>query len=145
MTKNELGIVMTLAGVGAAAFFLLRPREPSAEGSLYVPPIYGTGTALREPVPVNVGGSPSLFDKIVDFFTAEPKIYGWKSPQQWRDELRPLFRRQEQAYAMPTGILEAMPVGSPMMGMGTGREGSARYASGKSSMCIAIPECQSWW
>ena len=100
--------MLALAGVGAAAFFLLRPRATVADGSTYVAPIVGTGTALREPVPVPTATpEPTLWEQITGFFggDATPE---YKTPSQWRAELQPLFRRMEQSYAMPGGLLEAV-------------------------------------
>jgi soluble lytic murein transglycosylase-like protein len=80
--------MVALAGVGAAAFFLLRPRDTAADGSaLYVP-----------------GETRTLFEDLIDW--KFPTVY--KSPAQWREELRPLIRRMEHSYAMPGGLLEAV-------------------------------------
>ena len=78
---------MALAGVGAAAFFLLRPRAMADGSAAYVP-----------------DDTPGFFENLVDW--SFPKVY--KSPAQWRDELLPLIRRQERAFAMPAGLLEAV-------------------------------------
>lgn len=75
---------MALAGLGAAAFFLLRPRATGA--------------------PADVS---TFFEDLVDWsFEDAAPVY--KSPAQWRDELLPLIRRQERAFAMPAGLLEAV-------------------------------------
>lgn len=115
MKESDLGIVLAIAGVGAAAFFLLRPDRASADGSTYVPgPVYGTGTALREPVPYAVPkDEPGILESVSTWWGSmigndEPTRVGYKSPAQWREELRPLFRAQEASYAMPGGFLEAV-------------------------------------
>ncbi len=112
MKESELGIVLAIAGVGAAAFFLLRPPKASADGSTYVAPIYGTGTALREPVPVAVPvDEPGILESVSNWYasiTGGDNGGGVKSPAQWREQLRPLFRAQEASYAMPRGFLEAV-------------------------------------
>jgi hypothetical protein len=107
VNQNDLGVLLAVAGVGAAAYFLLRPETASADGSPYEAPIYGTGTALREPVPITVTEKPGFLDSVLDWFKSDTAT-DYKSPAQWRDELRPLFRRQENSYAMPDGFLEAV-------------------------------------
>jgi hypothetical protein len=114
LKESDLGILLAIAGVGAAAFFLLRPDRASADGSTYVGPIYGTGTALREPVPVAVPvDEPGILESVSNWWEAmigndEPTRVGYKTPAQWREELRPIFRAQETSYAMPRGFLEAV-------------------------------------
>lgn len=105
---------MALAGVGAAAFFLLRPGKASADGSTYVAPIYGTGAGIseRDPIPV-YDTEPGILESVSNWWEAmigndEPTRVGYKSPAQWREQLRPLFRAQESSYAMPRGFLEAV-------------------------------------
>jgi len=105
--KNDTAILLALAGVGAAAFFLLRPREAAADGSASYTPYYGTGTALREPVPYSPPQEPGILETITGWFTSEPTDE-YKTPAQWRAELRPLFRQLEHSYAMPDGLLEAV-------------------------------------
>lgn len=107
MNQNDLGVLLAVAGVGAAAYFFLRPDDATADGSTYVAPVYGTGTALREPVPIAVPESPGFVDSILNLFKSDTPT-DYKSPTQWRNELRPLFRRMESSYAMPDGFLEAV-------------------------------------
>ncbi len=86
MKANTLGVLMALAGVGAAAFFLLRPR------------VAGNGA------PADVS---TFFEDLVDWtFEDAPPVY--KSPAEWRAELMPLIRQQERAFAMPSGLLAAV-------------------------------------
>jgi len=106
--KNDAAILLALAGVGAAAFFLLRPRDAVADGSTYTAPIYGTGTALREPVPYSPAPASDepWWQPIADVFSTGPSEP--QSPAWWRAELQPLFRQQEHSYSMPHGFLEAV-------------------------------------
>ena len=83
MKANALGILMALAGVGAAAFFLLRPR------------------ATGDGAPADTF---TFFEDLVDW--KFPTVY--KTPAQWRSELMPLIRRQEHSYGMPHGLLEGV-------------------------------------
>lgn len=107
MKQNDLGVVLAIAGVGAAAYFLLRPSEASADGSTWQPAFYGTGTALKEPVPFSVPEKPGFVDSVLDWFKSD-STSEYKDPIQWRNELRPLFRQLEHSYAMPEGFLEAV-------------------------------------
>lgn len=107
MTKNELGLVYVVAGLGAAAYFLLRATPTKADGSAWQPHFYGTGTALKEPVPTAVE-EPGIFESIVRMIMPAETSSGYKDPTQWRNELRPLFRQLEHSYAMPAGLLEAV-------------------------------------
>lgn len=107
--KNDAAIFLALAGVGAAAFFLLRPRDTVADGSAAYVPFYGTGTALREPVPYSPpADEPGWWETVTGWLPFGDSTDEYKSPIQWREELRPLFRRMESAYAMPDGLLEAV-------------------------------------
>lgn len=87
MKANALGVLMAVAGLGAAAFFLLRPRAMADGSADYVP-----------------DDTPGFFENLVNW--TFPDVY--KSPAQWREELQPLFRRTETTYAMPDGLLEAV-------------------------------------
>jgi len=113
LKESDLGIVLALAGVGAAAFFLLRPRETATGNGASYTPIYGTGTALREPVPYSPapatdepGWLESFAAPILDIFKTAPSEP--QSPEWWRAELQPLFRQQERAFSMPHRFLEAV-------------------------------------
>lgn len=72
MKQNDIGVLLAVAGVGAAAYFLLRPETASADGGTWQPAFYGTGTALREPVPITVDPSvsepPGFVDSVLNFF-----------------------------------------------------------------------------
>jgi len=110
--ESDLGLILTIAGLGAAAYFLLRTEPAKGDGSAWEAPIYGTGTALREPVPITVPEPPSIVERlatgVIEFFTPKVREVPYKDPTQWRRELQPLFRAQEKAYAMPEGFLEAV-------------------------------------
>ena len=83
MKANTLGVLMAFAGLGAAAFFLLRPR------------------ATDSGAPADVS---TFFEDLVDWSFED--VY--KSPAEWRAELMPLISRQERAFAMPSGLLAAV-------------------------------------
>lgn len=127
MTKSEQQTLAALAVVGvAAAYFLLRRDgdNGAAPGGPYAP-ILGTGgrTTGDTAAPVtDPTGTPELtvleqaqgyISGFLDFLTGDdepttPDPNKPKSPTTWRMELRPLFRRLEKSYAMPTGFLEAV-------------------------------------
>jgi soluble lytic murein transglycosylase-like protein len=117
MTKDDKQALTALAVVGVAVALVLLKREASADGSDWQAPIYGTGTALREPVPIEVI-EPTIVEQAASTLTKwynaivgddtpdTPTAY--KTPDRWRAILRPLFRQQETAFAMPKGFLEAV-------------------------------------
>lgn len=105
MNQNDLGVLLAVVGVGAAAYFFLRPDDATADGSAAYLPVYGSGAALRDPIPVSE--KPGFVDSVLNWFKSDMTT-DYKSAAQWRDELRPLFRRQESSYAMPDGFLEAV-------------------------------------
>lgn len=120
MREKDLGVLMVLAGLGAAAFFLLRPPAAPTGPLRREGPIYGTGARLTAPgVPVEYGTTappePTFaeraWQKVKEVFTGEPPTVDpgtYKSPAQYRAELAPIFRRVEQSFAMPRGLLEAI-------------------------------------
>ena len=126
MTKSEQQTYAALAVVGvAAAYFLLRrDGNGAAPGGPYAP-ILGTGGKVTggSPAPASAPpGTPELtvleraqgyVSTLLDFLTGDdepttPDPDKPKSPTTWRTELRPLFRKLETSYAMPTGFLEAV-------------------------------------
>jgi soluble lytic murein transglycosylase-like protein len=121
VTKDDKHALAALGVVAVAAVALLMKRDASADGSTWQPPLYGTGTKLREPVPIPVV-EPTLMEEAASTLTnwyraivgddTSPLAAGQtgqvKSPTQWRAELQPLFRAQEASYAMPRGLLEAV-------------------------------------
>lgn len=126
VTKGEQQTLAALAVVGvAAAYFILRPNgNGAAPGGPYAP-ILGTGTSAPGPAPAPATDAPGTpeptileqaagyVETLYAFLTGNdepttPDPTKPKSPTQWRQELRPLFRRLETSYAMPTGFLEAV-------------------------------------
>ena len=116
VTQTEQQTLAVVGLLGVAAFLLLRQREQPTAPRAYTP-IYGTGTALREPtpyVPIDLPApeKPGFFERawetIKEAVTPEPVSTQPKSPSQWRAELQPLFRRMEESYAMPHKFLEAV-------------------------------------
>lgn len=126
MTKGEQQTLVALAVVGvAAAYVLLRPNGGVPSPVAPYAPILGTGGTRPEPAPapgtVAPGTpEPTILEQAADyvgtlfaFLTGNdepttPDPTKPKTPTQWRMELRPLFRRLETSYAMPTGFLEAV-------------------------------------
>jgi len=127
MKATDLGLTLALAGVAGAAYFLLRGKASTPAPGAPSGAIYGTGTALREPAPYAApapasgaesrGVLDTIRETVGGLYTAIMGEGGggtagpgtpYKSPAEWRELLRPLFRQQERNYAMPVGLLEGI-------------------------------------
>ncbi len=112
MTKGDKTalLILGIAGVGAYFFF----RDGAQAIPIYARgPVYGTGSGIVTPTP-----HPGIFEPpapVADEDGILQNVFRWwnslgkeKTPNEWRAELLPLIRRQESAYAMPAGLLEAV-------------------------------------
>lgn len=117
MTGNDRQALAALAVVGVAAAYVLFRRDAQAPPG----PIFGTGAAIspgstpgdaqERPGEAEPGILEQARDVIAEWFSSVPApgaSQAVKSPAQWRAELRPLFRRQEESFAMPAGMMEAI-------------------------------------
>lgn len=134
MTKTEQQALAALAVLGvAAAYFLLRRNGDGEAPGVPYAPIMGTGGRLTPTTPETPTGEPAPPEPTVleqaatvvgnfpNFLTGDDAETGAatgpipfpdkdkpRSPSEWRALLRPMFRRLETTYAMPTGFLEAV-------------------------------------
>ena len=109
--------VVAVAAVGA--WLYLRPREARAAtepdqwvtlpGGDYAPTQQLPGPS---PVPSAEPDAPTLFERAgtwwTELMTDEPVAVAYRTPEQWRNLLKPEFRKWENHYALPTGFLEAI-------------------------------------
>jgi len=118
VTKSERKALAALAVVGVAAAYVLLKKDAKAEGWAGDPPVVGTAVNRRplpppppQPEPTILERATSYVGDFLSFLTASDEATaptGYKDPTQWRNELKPLFRRLETSYAMPPGLLEAV-------------------------------------
>lgn len=114
MSPSDKTAIAVLVVAGIGAYFLLR-RQAAPFVRVSTVPVYGTGAALQDPVasgqrtaPVAAhAAEPGVFETAFDWLTTWGEEEE-KTPTQWRQELLPLIRRQESAFAMPPGLLEAV-------------------------------------
>jgi len=88
---DQILLVALLGAAGIGAWMFFRPR---ADGGTWIT-LPGMPAPYEPYVRVTTGPTTSVMPVT-------------KTPSEWRAELMPLIRRQEHAFAMPAGLLEAV-------------------------------------